>query len=126
MLDGLFLVNMQVILIFLGILIMSLSDRTFRSMLAQPLEPSGHRASTYKDYMEDNLCRPYEAVKCEGMSIHRAAEEYHVPKSTLSNWLTGKVKFGSHSGPECYLTDMEEQELVSFLCAASKMGYAKM
>lgn len=105
---------------------MSLRDRTFRSMLglsAQP--PSGHRPSTYKDYMEDNLCRAYEAVKYDGMSIRRAADEYHVPKSTLSDRLTGKVKFGSHSGPERYLTDMEEEELVSFLCASSKMGYAK-
>ena len=57
-------------LIFLGILVMSLCDHTFQSMSAQLLELSGHRPSIYKDYMEDNLFRAYEAVTYEGMSIH--------------------------------------------------------
>ena len=49
------------------------------------------------------------------MSVQRAAEEYNVPKSTLHDYLTGKVMFESVSGPTKYLSDVEEEELVQFL-----------
>ena len=42
------------------------------------------------------------------LSIQRAAESYQVPKSTLSDHVTGRVSEGSHSGPSRYLTDEEE------------------
>ena len=59
------------------------------------------------------------------MSIRRAAELYSVPKSTLSDRVSGRVQFGSHSGPARYLTDEEEEELANFLCGCAKMGYAR-
>ena len=70
------------------------------------------------------MCRAYEAVK-GGQSVRRTAEQYNIPKSTLADRVSGRVKFGSHSGPERYLTDMEEEELVSFICQSARMGYAK-
>ncbi|KAF3978760.1 MAG: hypothetical protein HFP77_00250, partial [Methylococcales symbiont of Iophon sp. n. MRB-2018] len=64
-------------------------------------------------------------VRDKSVSIRRAAEQFNVPKSTLSDRVSGKVKFGSHSGPERYLTDHEEEELFNFISECAKMGYAK-
>lgn len=70
------------------------------------------------------MYRAYEAVK-DGLSVRRAAEQYSIPKLTLNDRITGRVKFGTHSGPQRYLTDEEERELVSFICQSARMGYAK-
>ena len=43
----------------------------------------------------------------------------------MSDRLTGRVKFGAHSGPSRFLSDDEEEELVKFLCQSARMGYAK-
>ena len=48
------------------------------------------------------------------LSIRRAAESYQVPRSTLSDGVTGRLSEGSHSGPSRNLTDEEEAELVHF------------
>ena len=66
-----------------------------------------------------------EAVKNGEMGINRAAEEYNVPRTTLKDRLAGRVKHGSKSGPDPYLTSSEEDELVSFLINACKMGQGK-
>ena len=58
------------------------------------------------------------------MSVRRAAEEYNVLKNTLHDRLTGKVMFGSVSGPTKYLSDVEEKELVQFLLGCSSIGFA--
>lgn len=59
------------------------------------------------------------------MSVRHAADLYGVPKSTLQDRLTGRVQFGTTSGPNRYLTDVEEQELVSFLMGCASIGYPK-
>ena len=59
------------------------------------------------------------------MNVRQAAEEFQVPKSTLHGRLTGKVKFGCIGGPQRYLTEEEEIELVRFLFKCSSIGYAK-
>ena len=53
----------------------------------------------YKEYCEEQIYRAYEAVQ-EGASVRHAAEQYGIPRSTLSDHITGKVKFGAHSGSE--------------------------
>ena len=58
------------------------------------------------------------------MLVRRAAELYNVPKSTLSDWVSGRAEFGSHSGPSRYVTD-EEEGLVNFICGCASMVYAK-
>lgn len=78
----------------------------------------------YENYGKENIERAYEAIKL-GSSVRRAALQYSVPKSTLSDRVTGKVKFGSHSGPPRYLTDAEEQELTSFIVRCASIGCAK-
>ena len=43
-----------------------------------------------------------EAVKTGRLGVNRAAEEYNVPKTTLKNKLSGRVKHGTKSGPGSY------------------------
>ena len=50
---------------------------------------------------------------------------HNIPRSTLSDRVTGKVKETSHSGPTRYLSDEEEAELVHFLTGSALMGYAR-
>jgi transposase len=108
---------------------LSLRDRIYRSSTLSPSSPvSSTSISTrypiYKRYNEDQLIRAYEAVN-DGASIRAAAEQYGVPRSTLSDYVSGKIPFGKRSGPERYLSDEEEKELVHFICQSAKMGYAK-
>ena len=69
--------------------------------------------------------RAYAAINKNKTSVRRAALCYDVPKSTLSDRVSGRVTFGSHSGPKCYLSDEEETHLVHFLCRVASLGYAK-
>jgi len=106
-----------------------LSERTFRSRRSRlssalPFSVS-ERPSTYKLWTDEKLRKAYEEVNGGHLSVRRAAELYGVPKSTLSDRVTGRVEFGSHSGPARYLSDAEEEELVSFLCGAARLGYAR-
>jgi len=39
--------------------------------------------------------------------------------------LSGRVQFGTKSGPPRYLTDPEEEELVNFLSGCAALGYAR-
>ena len=48
---------------------------------------------------------------------------YSVPKSTLQDRITGRVPFGSRCGPERYLSEEEEEELVGFIEGCSDIGY---
>ena len=61
----------------------------------------------------------------DAWTIHRAAEEFGVPKSTLYNRVSGHVPFEARSGPPCYLNYQEEKQLVNFLIGYAKVGYAK-
>ena len=63
--------------------------------------------------------------KKQRMSGRRTADAYHVPKSTLQDRLSGRVGFGAKSGPQKYLSDLEEEELVSFLIGSASIGFAR-
>ena len=71
------------------------------------------------------MTKAMEAVKNGEMSINRVVQEYNVPRTTLKDRLAGRVKHGSKSGPDPYLTSNEEDELVSVLINACKMGHGK-
>ena len=102
-----------------------LKDRTLRSHQSiSYISSSGTgRPQKYKDYEEWKLYKAYEEVLAGRFSIRRAAAEYGVPTSTLCDRVTGKVSFGSISGPQKYLTDNEEKELVTFIMNAAAVGY---
>lgn len=68
----------------------------------------------YRNYTTDGLSLALKALE-EGMSCRRVPEMYNIPRATLYDHFTGKLKFGARSGPEPYLNVEEEEELASFL-----------
>ena len=100
-------------------------ERTYVSSMRPKTFVSLERPSSYKTWDEQNLMMAYKAVKEKKMSVRQAAICYNIPKSTLSDRVSGRVAFGSHSGPTRYLTDEEETQLVHFLCRAASLGFAK-
>ncbi len=48
-----------------------------------------------------------------------------MPRTTLHYRVSGKVQFGTCSGPPRYLTDDEESELADLLRNCAKVGYAR-
>ena len=105
-----------------------LNDRVFRSKLhVQAPMTKGTTASRqhhYKTWKQESLVDACKAV-ADGMTIRRAAEEYGVPRSTLYDHCSGKVLHGAKSGPKSYLTEIEEDELVTFLCGMPSIGYSR-
>ena len=83
------------------------------------------RPVNYKSWTEENMSRAISAVIQDGIAVRKAAELYNVPKSTLSDRITGRVLPGSKSGPATYLTTQEEKELVTFLCRSAAIGYGR-
>ncbi|XP_019863760.1 PREDICTED: uncharacterized protein LOC109592876 [Amphimedon queenslandica] len=82
------------------------------------------RPSKYKHYDDDSLYEAYKEVVSKGVSIRRAALEYGVPASTLTDRVSGRIAFGKKSGPKKYLTDEEEKELVYFVSGCAEVGYS--
>ena len=66
-----------------------------------------------------------EAVKSGRLSVNRAANKYNMPKTTLKDQLSGRVKHGSNPGLQPYLTSSKENELEKFLIEICKMGHGK-
>ena len=79
------------------------------------------RPEHYKQWTNVRMSKVIEAV-ASGSSVRQAAEEYAVPHSTLHDRITGRVKHGSKSSPQKYLSTVEEEELVSFLKNCSSIG----
>lgn len=74
-------------------------------------------------YSADSLIKAEEAVRC-GMAIKRAVREYGVPRATLQDRVHNRIKSGTQrSGPDPVLTKAEEQRLVEYIKACSKVGY---
>jgi len=59
------------------------------------------------------------------MGVRRAALEYNVPKSTLSDRVTGQVRLGARSGASRYLEEEEEEEIVQWIRGCTEVGCAK-
>ena len=74
---------------------------------------------------ENAMIRAMEAVKSGEMGVNRAALEYGVPKTSLKDRISGRVKHGKNPGPCPLLTNEEENELASFLTKTCKMGQGK-
>ena len=65
------------------------------------------------------------AVLQHQMSVRTAAELYGIPKSTLGDWISGRVLTGTASGAVRYLADGEEEELADFIVGCASIGYPK-
>lgn len=75
-----------------------------------------------KLYDEEQMQRAISAVRQKKMKIRLAAQEFKVPKSTLSDKLKGRYK-GMKPGPRTELTDEEEKALVNFLLYMANQGF---
>ena len=79
----------------------------------------------YKSWSETAMSKAVKAVLQGGISVQKTSELYNFPRSTLADRVNGHVLPGVKSGPPKLLTDEEEEELVSFLCRLSDIGYPK-
>ena len=86
---------------------------------------ASHEKGSYKQWSEASMSAAIRAVLQDNISVRRASELYNIPRSTLADRITGRVLPGAKSGPPKILTDEEEEELVSFLCRLSDIGYPK-
>ena len=64
-----------------------------------------------------------KACTYDNVSVRKAAEMYGVPKSTLGDRMSGRVLDSVPSSR--YLTNEEEQEVVSFVVGSASIGYLK-
>lgn len=78
----------------------------------------------YKSWVGDSMKKAMEAVSKNGQSVREAASRFGVPKSTLGDWISGKVQHGNVSGPLKYLST-EEGVLSRFLIKCAGIGYPK-
>ena len=74
--------------------------------------------------MTDRLAAAIDAVCNKGVSLRRAAAQFGIAKSKLYYYVSGKVKTG-HKGPAWYLSEDEEDMLVSFIEQSATIGYPK-
>ena len=81
------------------------------------------RPTKYKLLTKESLDRAIEAVD-KGTTIRCASEMYGVPRSTLSDYISGKVSMEGRSGA-LYLTLEEEAELEKFLVQSADIGYPR-
>ena len=105
-----------------------LPRRIYRSKLsgvAPVVERSQtNRPKQYKLWEKETVNLACDAVVNKDMSIRRAEAEYGIPKSTIHDRVIGRVRVGAVSGPQRYLSDREEAELVRFLLGCARVGYA--
>ena len=107
----------------------ALKDRVFRSTrsaFSPPAETGVHanRPQQYKVWTNSQMDKALEAVVQDGFTVRRAAAEFNVPKSTLGDRVSGRVKQGAVSGPQKYLSTADK-ELTRFLLGCAAIGYAK-
>ncbi len=86
--------------------------------------------STRKDWSQESMELALRDVTNGAMAVRRAALEYSVPKSTLSDRVTGRVRPGAHSGAPRYLEgeeeeEEEEEEIVQWISGCAEVGCAK-
>ena len=71
---------------------LSLKQRTFRTQgysCCPSIFSTLERPPTYKEWDEGRMLKAYEEVKKGTLSVRRAALQYSVPKSTLSDRVSG-------------------------------------
>ncbi len=84
-----------------------------------------NRSSKLTAWDDVSMLQAMQAVKEGRMGVNCAALEHGVPKSTMKDRISGRVKNGSRSGPPSYLSEDMEKELVTLLIEASRKGYGK-
>ena len=74
-------------------------------------------------YTEDTLKQAVKDIRENKLSWTKASLQYGIPKSTLSLYANGKLKFGSRRCPALILTQEEEKKLVEYTVYMAQIGY---
>jgi len=77
------------------------------------------------NWTQEDLVRAVDDIKVNNLSYRKAAEKYGIPKSTLCDYVRGKVEIGCKPGRPRILTAAEEQKLVDFALEIAKIGYGQ-
>ncbi len=72
-----------------------------------------------------SMTKAVEACRNGSCSLRKASDLYGVPKTTLYDHVSGRVRPDAASGPERYLSVKEEEELCNFLIGCSQIGYPR-
>ena len=78
-----------------------------------------------KKWTDGQMKAAMKSVIDDNLSANRAADLHGVPRSSLKDRLSGRVKHGTKPGPKPYLTVDEEGELSQHLLQASAMRLGK-
>ena len=78
-----------------------------------------------KQWTETQMLEALKSVQKDGLSGNMAADLHGVPRSTLKDRLSGRVRHGTKPGPKPYLSIQEESELATHLLQAADIGFGK-
>ena len=78
-----------------------------------------------KKWLYSELEAALQDIRHNKMAVRRAAMVHGIPKSTLYDYASGRIKVGSRHGPDTILTAAEEKVLVDYLIHMSKIGYGR-
>ena len=84
-----------------------------------------NRPSTRKQWSNEQMLAAIDSAVQDGLSANRAADLHRVPRSTLKDRLSGRVKHGVKPGPRPYLSAEEESDLSKYLLEVVSFGYGK-
>jgi len=85
-------------------------------------------AKKYQKYTVETLENAVSMIKSNALSLRKASTVFGIPKSKLSNKLTGKSEVGCRSGPGTVLivlTKAEEDYLASWAVCMASMGFGR-
>lgn len=107
--------------------IISLQSRIIKSTsvvnsVGDSIEACCFRSGSYHEWCDEQMEGAVAAVH-SGQAIRKAAVMYHVPRSTLSDRITGRVDITCKPGKKPYLTRNEEEEISTFLKRCARIGY---
>ena len=78
-----------------------------------------------QQYSKNELEQAIEKVSEGEMSLRQAEGAFGVPKSTLSDYIPGKVKIGQTQGPPTVSTNEEEARLARWAMEMAMIGYGQ-
>lgn len=84
--------------------------------------PNKKRGRKLMQYHHSDLVKAVEAVRSNLMSIRKAAETFHVPKSTISDKVTGRSEIDGYIGRKPSLPECVENKIAENVVEASKRG----
>ena len=95
-----------------------------RSRSAPPVLQSPKKVRR-KQYTNLQIEKALEAVRSGKTSINQAALNHGVPRTTVKDRISRKVKHNTNSGPPRYLNEDEEQQFAEFLKETLDIGYGR-